>query len=373
MRIAFHTLNAYDMLVGSNDGTVGGSQLQQVLLGRELANRGHEVVFIENGADHKEEGLIDGIEVVVKQLPETGSLPSRLIRSVSRTVRVLRRVDPDVCYRRVLNFDMLPIYLYSRVTKTKFVYNFAHDSEVTSDPVVLDRPITDNIIYKKLMWKVLSGANRLVAQNRYQYEKATKRFGDHVVKIPNGYPLKDREPTDKTNSNMVLWVGTIRPWKHPEKVFELARNLPKAEFVIVGGRSGESPELYDLVEEAAGELENVRFEGFVPFTEINSYFEEASLFVNTSDAEGFPNTFLQAWAHSIPVLSLSVNPDDVLSENDVGFVTGGSLVELSQRIGYLLDNESQRLEMGAEALKYMHRTHSLSEVTSRYESVFRGS
>jgi hypothetical protein len=47
-RIAFFTLNAYDMLTDATDSEdVGGAQLQQILIGEELVSRNHDIYFIE--------------------------------------------------------------------------------------------------------------------------------------------------------------------------------------------------------------------------------------------------------------------------------------------------------------------------------------
>lgn len=90
---------------------------------------------------------------------------------------------------------------------------------------------------------------------------------------------------------------------------------------MVGGR-GEPPQLYDEIGAAVPKLPNLKFFGFIPYHKVNEFFRRASVFVNTSSVEGFPNTFIQAWDHYIPVVSLNVDPDNIIQNEKVGFLSG---------------------------------------------------
>src|SRR3569833_4221583 len=63
---------------------------------------------------------------------------------------------------------------------------------------------------------------------------------------------------------------------------------------------------------------NLEFLGHRSTAEVNQYLARASVFVNTSVHEGFPNTFVQAWLRDAVVVSLTVNPDGVLDRRAVG-------------------------------------------------------
>ena len=99
----------------------------------------------------------------------------------------------------------------------------------------------------------------------------------------------------------VLWVATMREQKRPELFIELARRMPQHRFMIVGGNDPGPGETYaEAVRAAAAQLPNMTVRGFVPFAEADRLFDGARVLVNTSTYEGFPNTFLQAWARGVP-------------------------------------------------------------------------
>lgn len=374
MRVAFLTLNAYDMLTGDGD-TVGGAQLQQILVGRELAARGHDVVFIENEAPNKQEGTVDGIRIVTKPTRDRRSVAARAVLRCVDLVALLGRINPDVCYVRVPLFELLSTAAYCAGTDTRLVYGFAHDSELTDDPVVFESGYTDNAVYRALVREATDTADVLVAQNEFQNQRASERYSAPVVHIPNGY----RRTTDPGHSPLasvegpvVLWVSMLRPWKQPGLVLEIADAVPEATFAIVGGRADDAPDLYDSVRDGAAQRANVRFEGFVPYEEVDAYFADADLFLNTSEEEGFPNTFLQAWAHDTPVASLSVDPSGVLKHGEAGICADGSCDDLIEMIRDLTATPGRLRRMGRQARTFFEGNHAIDHITDRYEAVFRG-
>lgn len=388
MRIAFLSRDVYDMLTGGHRGNVGGAQLQQILIARELARRGHEVFFVETTDDYKEETVVDGIRVVLKEHYPTLPLPARLPARLFATFSTLRSIDPEAVYMRIPNVDVLPAVAYCTLADARFVYGFAHDREVADDPESLEHKSRDYRLVRRMLRTVLRGASALVAQNDFQLSGARRRYPDTDVSlISNGFP--DPEPdadaasasdaassADSDDSARdrpeVLWVATLREWKRPRVVLELASRVPDAEFVIVGGEASEAPDLYESVRREAERMDNVRFEGFVPYAEVNEYFESADIFVNTSTEEGFPNTFLQSWAHRTPVVSLDVDPNGILDSNPVGHCAEGSVEEMANQLRRLVRDDDERARYGRRAYEYFRENHSIESVATQYEGVFAG-
>jgi glycosyltransferase involved in cell wall biosynthesis len=319
------------MLTGGSAGTaVGGAQLQQILIGRELVRRGHDVTFVEYDDGDATDGTVDGIQVATKPRP-AGSPPRRAHTAIRGTQRVLRDVDPDVCYRRVLNFEILPIAWCCSRRQSRFIYGIAHDDEMTDDPHMLARGLKHTRVYRAVNDVALSSAAAVIAQNGTQAELARERLATTVHTIPNCYPAATADPVDWAyDPPVVFWAARVVPIKRPDIVAELAHRLPEVTFVMAGG--GDREGLYGDILAQSRSLPNLELLGHVPIAEIDRHFAAADLFLNTSDAEGFPNTFLQAWAQGTPVCSLPVDPDQILRRTGIGLVADGSMDRLEEVI-----------------------------------------
>ncbi len=135
-----------------------------------------------------------------------------------------------------------------------------------------------------------------------------------------------------------------------------------------GGEAAGHEHLYNRVREEADRLPNVEHLGFVPFSEIDSQYARASVYLCTSTIEGFPNTFLQAWNHKTPVVS-TYNPDGMLNSGDVG-VSGDDIETLVHGIARLCGKEGRH--MGDRARQHLERVHSVDAVLPKLEAVLMG-
>jgi glycosyltransferase involved in cell wall biosynthesis len=88
------------------------------------------------------------------------------------------------------------------------------------------------------------------------------------------------------------------------------------------------------------------------------------VFVNTSKAEGLPNTFTQSWARKTPVVSLAVEADNALAVRDIGYppTDFDSMVE---NVRTLIENPELRHQYGENAYQYARNNHDIDVVGDR--------
>ena len=200
---------------------------------------------------------------------------------------------------------------------------------------------------------------------------AHERLATTIHTIANCYPAAAVDPPEWAyDPPVVFWAARIVPIKRPDIVVELAHRLPEVTFVMAGG--GDRDGLYGDILEQSRSLSNLELLGHVPIDEIDRHFAAADLFLNTSDAEGFPNTFLQAWAQGTPVCSLRVDPDQILQQTGIGLVADGSVDRLVEAILEIAEYPRYREELGDRSRQYLETHHSVRAITDRYERVLVG-
>ena len=110
----------------------------------------------------------------------------------------------------------------------------------------------------------------------------------------------------------MLWVANLRQLKRPDRFLRAwPRRCRASAFTwsVVPFPGEES--LLPPDRSHARMVPNLTFHGKVPYLEIGHLFDRARLLANTSEIEGFPNTFLQAWVRGIPVVTM-FDPDRLL-------------------------------------------------------------
>jgi glycosyltransferase involved in cell wall biosynthesis len=74
----------------------------------------------------------------------------------------------------------------------------------------------------------------------------------------------------------------------------------------------------------------------------------------------------------VPVLSLNVDPDAKIEDNQIGVAAGGSLERLIAAAAALWRNPEQRLAIGERARRFIQDVHSPEAVADRWVALLDG-
>jgi glycosyltransferase involved in cell wall biosynthesis len=133
---------------------------------------------------------------------------------------------------------------------------------------------------------------------------------------------------------------------------------------VAGGALPGAEDYYRTVREAASQLPNVSCPGAVPYADVGTLFSRARIFLNTSEIEGFPNTFLQAWVRGVPVVTF-FDPDSLIKQRQLGR-TAVDLDDMGNAIKTLLEDSQERERAGERARAYAVATFGAKHIASRY-------
>jgi glycosyltransferase involved in cell wall biosynthesis len=160
----------------------------------------------------------------------------------------------------------------------------------------------------------------------------------------------------------------LRQPKRPDLLVEIAKEAQNLRFVVCGGPSDHrSPKDYGTeIIAALSALPNVDYRGQVSPAAADDVIANASALLCTSDGEGFPNIFLEAWASGTPVVSLKIDPDDVMMRNEIGLVSRDIQTTISN-LTSLINQPQRREEMAVRSRSYVTEAHSEPAVVSRFQ------
>lgn len=175
-------------------------------------------------------------------------------------------------------------------------------------------------------------------------------------------PLHDSEFQPKDID--VLWVANMRHLKRPDRLIEIARALPQYRFHMVGGPVPDEEDFFHRVEEQARMVGNLTFHGKVPYLGVGRFFDRARLVANTSEVEGFPNTFLQAWVRGIPVVTM-FDPDRLVTREALG-TSHQTVPDMVSGIECLLEKVDAYKQVSTNALRFMEHKFGSDKVLAPY-------
>jgi glycosyltransferase involved in cell wall biosynthesis len=212
-------------------------------------------------------------------------------------------------------------------------------------------------------------------QNSTQERDCLAHYHRQPVLIPSYYEVPQsslgRSLAERPHGDYILWVAAMRPGKRAELVFDLARRLPHRRFVMIGGAAGSdgtSIEYYEQLRAQALQLPNVEFLGFLPLTEVEPWFDQARLVLNTSASEGMPNIFLQAWARGVPTVAF-IDVAAHLADGPV-YPVVADLDQAVAEIECLHTDEARWQRASARCHGYFVANHCTAGVLSRYAALF---
>jgi glycosyltransferase involved in cell wall biosynthesis len=186
--------------------------------------------------------------------------------------------------------------------------------------------------------------------------------------VPTGVDTKFFCPilSPKPNTRPVaLFVGSLRPFKQPNLILDLAQKYPHADFFLVGDGQM-APELRDRM--LKENLQNVRLLGSLAPEALREQYRSADLFVFPSTWEGSPKVILEAAACGLPVVARTNYQPETVLDGTTGYLVSSD-TELFERTEELLSRPELRRQFG-----HAGRVHSQQfdwdRIALQWEGIF---
>ena len=349
---------------------LGGAERQNFKIACLMVKKGFDVTMIsQSGKNSPSEYFDSGVRVrEVTRIREGGPMRDLdLIRLLFEMQKAIKEENAHVYFQRIGGAMTGLVGFECQTMNRPFIFASASywDSNDNLNGRARERtPLTWLRLASPIYRYGLNRTSAIVAETEEIALQFKKRFpGKDLRHIP---PLSILEPSfpNKDDPPFVLYVSRLVWYRRPLLFLRVARALPEIRFVLAGYGA-----LEETVKREAKEAPNVTYLGAITPEESADLMRRASLFLNTSLVEGFPNTLLEALACRTPYVS-AFDPDEVICRFGLGAHVR-SFDELVSSIRVLLNDQTAREKIASDGHTYLNKFHDPEAIACKYEALFR--
>ncbi len=260
---------------------------------------------------------------------------------ILRLRKLIKRTDPDV----ILSFmDITNVTtLISSLGLNKKVI-VSERIDPGANPLLNDFwAFMRKVLYRK--------AFKVIAQTHSAAIWLNNNCNVKSVVIPN--PIRPLVKQDVERRMVVVSIGRLDNQKGYDFLIRSFGEVVKNETDWILDIYGDGPEKKNL----EGLIKSLRLESKVFLKGLTDNVEkvlsEAGLFVLSSRFEGFPNVLLEAMSLGCPVITTNCNsgPSDIVINKKNGYLINvDDIIEMSEVLSMLIDNDIERARIGRSAL-----------------------
>jgi len=352
--------------------TIGGGELQIALLAKALAQNGHEVVIIDPSANESFI-TIEGIKIIPIPNWNKGLRGFRLFSyRIPALWKLFSQQNADYYYVRMRSYLHIIPYLVSKKIGKKFIQTIASDIDVLSLSSKFKHEYKPNFnLFKYLaVWLpndlvfsyLLRRSDFVVLQHSGQELNHFKVRGK-IVFFPNIFNFKNLPVVNQPSKDYFIYVGALTVLKGADNLYQLIRSIDEKQSVMIIGQARDSRS--KTIVKYLTKSKNIILKGRLTHSESLLLIGNAKALISTSNYEGFPNVFLESWAMGVPVISLKVNPGNVLNKYNLGICCEGNLQKMKT---CMESNEAPQFDRG-KLISYVAENHDFSLAGTRFISI----
>jgi len=362
MRVYFSHDDAVPMFSGSIGGRFGGAEMQIFSIANVLSK--YEDVSVHFLVSNQNIMLPHGDPV---QFAYNPTLISKGIPLISRVINESRErkaypyVTGEIFVHTIVNENIFVNFERAKKHGMKFVLRLSCDADITGDF------FAQSLVER--YYALLQKCDMIIAQSKNQARLLMDCRGLKGIVIPNGLPDAPIKGTSSKTDECVLWIGRCVNLKRPWDYLELARRNSETKFVMF--LSDDDNDLKKWIKDSTKSISNLEIVENVSNDNAMAFMNMCKLYINTSSIEGFPNTFIEAMRASVPIASLSVDPDSIIRDNKIGIVGNNDMETFNDKIKNLLDDESELKRMGHSARNLYETNYTVHTLGEKYHRAFR--
>ena len=308
----------------------------------------------------------------IKNLGRKISLMNDL-KAAKEIRKVILKINPEVIHTHTFKAGLLVRAQRNRIEeglgkKVKFVHTFhGHlfdDPEFKGFKALLIKSVEKRLSKnsEQLITVGENVKNDLDSKGIYGNDKTTSiPPAVAPLKLQNKKSALRKYGVKDKNRVRVIWLARVTGVKNPQRVIEIAKQLPEIDFYIAGGG--------DLLERIKKEAPiNLKVLGW---QDAKSVLPIADIFLSTSENEGMPIALIEAQLAAITVVATNVGSvPEVVLHNKTGIICSKSNDDLIVAIKKLAQSKTLRVRFGKTGRAHALKSFSEKNLISAHKKLY---
>ncbi|MFA4880040.1 MAG: glycosyltransferase family 4 protein [Candidatus Doudnabacteria bacterium] len=394
--------------------SIGGGEISAYYLALGLVGKGHQITVIKRGKKDRDYNESKNLKILERKKLFTTEVPNFerrwakkqaqiLIQDIPRDTQIihshdfhsvligaeLKKIIPDHPFFIATVRDYWPVCGYGKV---KINGEVCPGCKSLRDFKDCPKVARGNLIHKYLrMWRYhynipqrqesLKNFDTVVYISRALRDEIKKSrniffpFSTGRV-IYNSIPLETEDYTSSFNGEgkTILFAGLLDLHKGVEFLLKaLGKIALKADFQCILAGTGPLFEQYKKMAKYLRIENKVNFLGAIPYRLMPDLYRKTDLVVMPSLwPEPFGRTALEGMAYGKAVVATRHGaPQEFIQNNETGIlIESGNVLELAERIIFLLQSPDERRRIGENARKYVLENFHPAKIVEEYERIY---
>jgi glycosyltransferase involved in cell wall biosynthesis len=300
-----------------------------------------------------------------------------LIRGLIKAKKLLKQKKIDIVHHMlpaVFNYTFSPLALPVGGLRQPFVFGplSAHYYE---------RPLSEKILLpltSRLHKRTVQKSKRIITvTNQVKNLYTTWVNEEKIVVVPFGVDtdlFKPAQTTEQPEEIEILYVGSLYALKGVpfliQAIAYVRKNKTKANLTIVG--EGSQKNALIALTKAFQIDKHVKFEGFVPNSDMPKYYNRCDIFCFPTLGEPFGKAVIEAMACRKPVIATKVGGNTEIIQDGVNgiLVPPANSEALAAEIIRLINDAQERRRIGGAAREAAINRFSWDKIGEKYHHLY---
>jgi glycosyltransferase involved in cell wall biosynthesis len=338
---------------------IGGAQKQSIILGQVLKKKYNLTFIVFNGESISERFLSLAMDSGLNPYLLKGNLLKRLFSFY----KVCRKNKVEILFSYLAGDNFIAGTL-GKMAGIRFIIGGIRSSIIKPYKLIIQKILTNNL-FAYMVFNNQTGMNALISKG-FKKEKC--------VLIENSIHF-NQEPFTRPDKDLIkiITIARFEEMKDFHTTIKAIHNLLFHNMIPPGksilcyliGSGSQTNSIEDWI--SFYNMQNyIRIVQEPP--DIENYLSEADIYLSTSLFEGISNSIMEAMLYSIPIVATHVGDNfRLVTDNYNGFlVPVGDSDQISDKLGYLINNYNKRIELGLNGYALLKKRFSVERFEKTY-------